>query len=34
VNICFRVFSTILPFILRWSPDLGLCCCETKIKRN
>ncbi len=34
VNICFRVFSTTRPFILRWSPDLGLFCCETNIKLN
>jgi hypothetical protein len=34
VNICFRVFSTTRPFILRWSPDLGLFCCETSIKLN
>ena len=34
VTICFRVFSSIRPFILRWSPDLGLFCCETNIKLN
>jgi hypothetical protein len=34
VNICFRVFNTTRPLILRWSPDLGLFCCETSIKLN
>jgi hypothetical protein len=34
INVCFRVFSTARPFILRWSPDLGLFCCETNIKLN
>src|SRR6266850_411836 len=34
INVCFRVFSTTRPFILHWSPDLGLFCCETNIKLN
>ena len=34
VTVCFRVFSTTRPFILRWSPDLGLFCCETNLKLN
>jgi hypothetical protein len=32
INICFRVTSATGPFILKWSPDLGLFCCETDIK--
>ena len=32
INICFRVSNVTRPFILRWSPDLGLFCCETDIK--
>ena len=32
MNICFRVINAARPFILRWSPDLGLFCCETDIK--
>jgi hypothetical protein len=32
INICFRVSNATRPFILRWSPDLGLFCCETNIK--
>jgi hypothetical protein len=31
IGVCFRVSSTIPPFTLRWSPDLGLFCCETDI---
>jgi hypothetical protein len=34
INICFRVSNLTRPFILRWSPDLGLFCCETNIKLN
>jgi hypothetical protein len=34
VNVCFRVFTTARPFILHWTPDLGLFCCETNIKLN
>jgi hypothetical protein len=32
IHICFRVINAARPFILRWSPDLGLFCCETDIK--
>ena len=32
IDVCFRVNSATPPFILRWSPDLGLFCCETDIK--
>jgi hypothetical protein len=32
INICFRVGSATRPFILKWSPDFGLFCCETDIK--
>lgn len=32
IDVCFRVNSATLPFTLRWSPDLGLFCCETDIK--
>ncbi|HEV2029005.1 MAG TPA: hypothetical protein VGS16_10810 [Candidatus Dormibacteraeota bacterium] len=32
INICFRVINATRPFILRWSPDLGLFCCETDIR--
>jgi hypothetical protein len=32
INVCFRVSSATRPFILRWSPDLGLFCCETDIR--
>jgi hypothetical protein len=32
INVCFRVSSATRPFILKWSPDLGLFCCETDIK--
>jgi hypothetical protein len=31
ISICFRVSTGTRPFILRWSPDLGLFCCETDI---
>jgi hypothetical protein len=32
IDVCFRVSNVTPPFILRWSPDLGLFCCETDIK--
>lgn len=32
INVCFRVGSATRPFILKWSPDLGVFCCETDIK--
>jgi hypothetical protein len=32
INICFRVSSATRPFILKWSPDLGVFCCETDIR--
>ena len=32
IDICFRVSSATRPFVLKWSPDLGLFCCETDIK--
>jgi hypothetical protein len=32
INVCFRVSSATRPFTLKWSPDLGLFCCETDIK--
>jgi hypothetical protein len=32
VSVCFRISSANRPFIMRWSPDLGLFCCETDIK--
>jgi hypothetical protein len=31
INVCFRVNNGTRPFILRWSPDLGLFCCEQDI---
>jgi hypothetical protein len=32
VNVCFRVTTADPPLVLRWSPDLGLFCCQTDIK--
>lgn len=32
ISVCFRVSNPTRPFILRWSPDLGLFCCETDIR--
>lgn len=32
IDVCFRATNSTPPFILRWSPDLGLFCCETDIK--
>jgi hypothetical protein len=32
INVCFRVSNATRPFILRWSPDLGVFCCETDIR--
>lgn len=31
IDICFRVDNSTPPFTLRWTPDLGLFCCETDI---
>jgi hypothetical protein len=31
ISVCFRVSNPTRPFILRWSPDLGLFCCEKDI---
>lgn len=32
IDVCFRVTNPTPPFVLRWSPDLGLFCCETDVK--
>jgi hypothetical protein len=32
IKICFRVFNVARPFIVRWTPDLGLFCCEKEIR--
>jgi len=32
ISICFRVFNLARPFIVRWTPDLGLFCCEKEIR--
>ena len=32
IAICFRVFNVTRPFILRWTPDLGIFCCEKDIR--
>jgi hypothetical protein len=32
LTICFRPQSTASPLTLRWTPDLGLICCEAKLK--
>jgi hypothetical protein len=31
IDVCFRAANTSHPVILRWSPDLGLFCCETDL---
>lgn len=31
-NVCFRVTTAEPPLVLRWSPDLGLFCCQSDIK--
>ncbi|MFI5282842.1 MAG: hypothetical protein ACHQ0J_06900 [Candidatus Dormibacterales bacterium] len=31
VAVCFKVANASPPFTLRWSPDLGLICCQTDI---
>jgi len=31
INVCFRVSSATRPFVLKWTPDLGLFCCEKDI---
>ena len=32
LTICFRPRSAASPLTLRWTPDLGLICCEAKLK--
>lgn len=32
IPICFRVFNVARPFIVRWTPDLGVFCCEKEIR--
>ena len=32
LKVCFRVGTAAQPQVLRWSPDLGLFCCQTNIK--
>jgi hypothetical protein len=32
LTICFRPASTASPLTLRWSPDLGLICCQADLK--
>ena len=32
LTICFRPGSTASPLTLRWSPDLGLICCQANLK--
>ena len=32
LTICFRPASTASPLTLRWTPDLGLICCEAELK--
>ncbi len=32
LNVCFLVSTTTPPLVLRWSPDLGLICCQTDIE--
>ena len=32
ISICFRVFNLARPFIIRWTPDLGLFCCEKDLR--
>jgi hypothetical protein len=31
ISVCFRVSGATKPFVLKWSPDLGLFCCEKDI---
>ncbi|TAN35062.1 hypothetical protein EPN29_00065 [bacterium] len=31
LNVCFRVSTATPPLILRWSPDLGVFCCQAEI---
>jgi hypothetical protein len=31
-TVCFRVTTADAPLVLRWSPDLGILCCQTDIK--
>jgi hypothetical protein len=32
IAVCFRVSNPARPFTMRWSPDLGLFCCEKDIR--
>ena len=32
INVCFRVYNVARPFIVRWTPDLGIFCCEKDIR--
>ncbi|HEY1456088.1 MAG TPA: hypothetical protein VGG31_06300 [Candidatus Dormibacteraeota bacterium] len=32
LDICFLVNNTTPPFTLRWTPDLGFICCETRLE--
>jgi hypothetical protein len=32
LNVCFRASTGVPPLVLRWTPDLGLVCCQTDIK--
>jgi hypothetical protein len=32
ISVCFRVSNPTRPFVLRWSPDFGLFCCEQDIQ--
>jgi hypothetical protein len=32
LKVCFRTSTVASPLVLRWSPDLGLFCCQTNIK--
>jgi hypothetical protein len=32
IAICFRVYNVARPFIVKWTPDLGIFCCEKDIR--
>ncbi|HEY1421183.1 MAG TPA: hypothetical protein VGG90_10815 [Candidatus Dormibacteraeota bacterium] len=32
IDVCFHVSNPTPPFTMRWTPDLGLFCCDTSIK--
>ena len=32
ISVCFRVYNVARPFIVRWTPDLGVFCCEKDIR--